>query len=161
VWIKPYLHTPCMPSWHKEGQLYLPVLCKAGNFKIEVHQIWAVLVICGGGKIWNKGFWVTYIAAGVGRLPFLEVFKTLTLCLTVIVSMGSLLRAQNMWGGVIAQADGECRYACISVVFLKTWVCVLFWVHQFYSIYSLSWLALVYIVCFFMSLSGFLTWILP
>jgi hypothetical protein len=37
-----------------------------------------------------------YIAAGIGRLPFLEVLKTLTAHLNGAINMGVLLRAQNV-----------------------------------------------------------------
>jgi len=50
------------------------------------------------GEGWNLGqsFLSDYIAVGVGRLPFLEVFKTLMSYLNEAISMGGLLRAQNV-----------------------------------------------------------------
>jgi hypothetical protein len=47
---------------------------------------------------WNLGhrFLIDCVAVGVGRLPFLKVFKTLMPCFNGAISMSGLLRAQNV-----------------------------------------------------------------
>lgn len=44
----------------------------------------------------GQSFLSDYVAVGVGRLPFLEVFKTLMSYVNAAISMGDLLRAQNV-----------------------------------------------------------------
>ena len=68
------------------------VLCKAGNFKIEVHQIWAVWLFMRVGRGWNLGqsFFEWLRSCRSRQLPFLEVFKTLMSHLNGAVKHGWL-----------------------------------------------------------------------
>jgi hypothetical protein len=51
--------------------------------------------------------------------------------------------------GELIQKEGDNMPAVMSLLFLKTWVCVLMSVHNLYSISCLSWHALSYNVCYF------------
>jgi hypothetical protein len=86
-----------MPSWHRQGQLDLyyarQEISKLRYTKFEL--FWLFMRV---GEGWNLGqsFLSDYKAVGVGRLPFLEVFKTLMSYLNGAISMGGLLRAQSV-----------------------------------------------------------------
>lgn len=147
VWSLPHLHlvlrlmsksisasSVCFPGIDRDSFNYFYLSLYSLRQKWSTPYLRCFWLFVGRGN-WDKCLWTTCVAARVGRFSFLEDFKKMN-----SLSNGSHLHGQLTYNpecmkkGVMAQADGECRYVCCSVVFLKTLICIISWVHQFYSI---------------------------